>query len=384
MAESDNTGAKAPKRRKASSQATTQPSRPNAQAKRSASQKPRSAASKRSASRIATEGTPQDAAQQKKRRPAHAATAKKPQKPEGSAGKRPARHARPAEQVKVTKSDSQAAKDRDEAKTRARTSDASQRAAAPDEGIIGKILPVFAVVLALVGATLLYRYVFPPVAPAEEVAGGELENTTTAEDANAASNVYNGVESPYTYSGYFSTGNDELDLQIKTFCDAIADPTLEARDNAKKVFEKIAQNSTYVMRSMSDLPGGPEWYLVCAEQYFASATPDQGLPGSGDYYDYAAAISYCLKYFGFSDALAIPLTDTTGTSYGQAAVIVTDVSGTPCICDPSKPYAGWMLDSYTQNLTVQNIGQDIAQEEAMGLTVQEVETDVTGQNQTQG
>ena len=374
MAESDKTSngtsPKAKKRRKAPRPAEASQA---AQPKRAA-QKPSDAASTHSAAEAPKEAPQAGAAPKaKKRRPAHAASGAKAKAGAGAAAnatKKPARHARPAQNQPSTRD--------------AASKPAKKGVSLPNIGALNMALPVLSIALALVGATLLYRYVFPPVATPEDTEAQNLEAAAGSEDANAASNVYNGVESPYTYSGYFSTGNDELDLQVKTFCDAIADPTLEARDNAQRVFEKIVQSQNYTMRSASDKPGGPEWYLVCAEQYFASATPDQGLPGSGDYYDYAAAISYCLRYFGFSDALAVPLTDATGTSFGQAVVVVTDVSGTSCVCDPSKPYAGWMLDSYSQNLIVENIGQDIAQEEAMGLTVSDVETDVTGQNQPQG
>lgn len=253
-----------------------------------------------------------------------------------------------------------------------------------DGGIVGRVLPVLSIVLALVSITLLYRYVFPMAAAQEASGDNQLTAPSTNEDANLASNVYQGVEDPYTYTGYFTTGNDELDQQVKAFCDSIGDPTLEARDNAKKVFDAIAQKSDYTVRAYADKPGGPEWYRVCGEQYFASAKPDEGKAGSGDYYDYASAVCWCLRYFGFSDALAVPLTNEAGTDYGKAVVVVTDISDTLCVCDPSRPYDGWMLDAYAQNLVIENIGQDTEQEEALGLNVLEVETDMSGVSATTG
>ena len=370
-----------------SKRARREPTQKKAQAKDGPAKKRRAAKPSQSQPRpqaqAQTQPRPQAQAQAQTQAQAHVqAQAKRSQRaettqPRNATPKRTApKHAAPKHAAPKDAASQRLTTSQDTASKEAPAQGTPSRASKNDEGILGRILPVLAAALALVAIALLYRYVFPPLVAEQTTDDGQLTTETSAEDANTANNVYQGVEDPYTYTGYFSTGSDELDQQVKAFCDAIADPTLDARSNAQKVFQKIAGNSTYTIRSVTDKPGGPEWYRVCAEQYFSTATPDQGIHGSGDFYDYASALCYCLRYFGFSDALAVPLASLTGSEY-KAVVVVTDTSGTSCVCDPSQYANGWMNDLYAQSFLVENIGQDTAQEEAMGLTVQEVESDPT-------
>ena len=95
--------------------------------------------------------------------------------------------------------------------------------------------------------------------------------------------------------------------------------------------------------------------------------------GAGDVYDFAAVASYCLRYFGFTDALAVPIVkgnDSTG-KMGSALVVVSDESGQECVCDPTLAAEGFMLDRSLYNITVDNIGQDLSPVEARGLKVEE-------------
>ena len=239
--------------------------------------------------------------------------------------------------------------------------------------IVGRILPVVCLALAFVAIVILYRKLMPQTV-------GETTTQPTAvpsEQVLASSSNpdnYAGLEDKWLTSGLFTTGNKELDMQVKEFCDALTTEGASARDNANAVFNTIVW-STYEERGANEYPSGTEWTIASARHYFAGATPAEGLPGSGDVYDFAATIAFCMRYFGFYDALAVPIvkgTLATGQT-GSALVLVSNEYGLPCVCDPTLAAEGFLLDRGLYTITVENIGQDLTAVEALGLDVQHPE-----------
>lgn len=241
------------------------------------------------------------------------------------------------------------------------------------ETIMG-ITPIACMIVAFVGMIGLYRFVFPPV-----VEGTDSETTALAADPvqGEAAQVpaYTGVSDPWLASGVFTTGEEELDPKVKAVCDAFTAPENDARGNAQTVYNNIAWNFSYADRGDNNKPAGPTWDLACAKEFFGFAKVDQGAfnGGEADYYEVAAATSYILRYFGYTDALAVPVLVDDGTGTGQttgsAYCLVTDENGNACVCDPSLGASGWMLSRYSYNITVEDIGQDLTSVEAMGLNI---------------
>ena len=237
--------------------------------------------------------------------------------------------------------------------------------------VVGRILPVLCLALAFVAIVALYRKLMP-----------QTVDETTAQSTTAPSeqvlvsssnpDSYAGLEDKWLASGLFTTGNKELDAQVRDFCDALTVEGSSARDNANSVFNTIVW-SQYEERGPNEQPSGTEWTIASARHYFSTASPADGQPGSGDVYDFAAAISFCLRYFGFYDAYAIPIvkgTLATGQT-NSALVVVSDEEGRPCVCDPTLAAEGFMLDRGLYTIVVDNIGQDLTTVEALGLDVRQ-------------
>ena len=237
--------------------------------------------------------------------------------------------------------------------------------------VVSRVLPVLALALAFAAIVVLYRRLMPQTvdaAPAQEVKSPSDE----ALAPNSKPNTYEGLEDKWLTSGRFTTGNAELDQQVKQYCDALTVEGSSARDNASKVYNNIVW-SAYEDRGANEEPSGTEWATVAARHYFEGGSPADGVGGAGDVYDFAAVASYCLRYFGFTDALAVPIVkgnDSTG-KMGSALVVVSDESGQECVCDPTLAAEGFMLDRSLYNITVDNIGQDLSPVEARGLKVEE-------------
>ncbi|MBR3224686.1 MAG: hypothetical protein IKF78_05125 [Atopobiaceae bacterium] len=237
--------------------------------------------------------------------------------------------------------------------------------------VVSRVLPVLALALAFAAIVVLYRRFMPQTvdaAPAQEIKSPSDE----ALAPNSKPNTYEGLEDKWLTSGRFTTGNAELDQQVKQYCDALTVEGSSARDNASKVYNNIVW-SAYEDRGANEEPSGTEWATVAARHYFEGGSPADGVGGAGDVYDFAAVASYCLRYFGFTDALAVPIVkgnDSTG-KMGSALVVVSDESGQECVCDPTLAAEGFMLDRSLYNITVDNIGQDLSPVEARGLKVEE-------------
>ena len=237
--------------------------------------------------------------------------------------------------------------------------------------VVFRVLPILSLALAFVAIVVLYRRLMP-----QTVDAAPVPEATAASDEVLASTsnpkTYEGLEDKWLASGAFTTGNAELDQQVKQYCDALTVEGSSARDNANNVFNNIVW-SPYEQRGENEEPTGTEWATVSARHYFQGGSPADGVGGSGDVYDFAAVASYCLRYFGFTDALAVPIVkgnNTTG-KVGGALVVVSDENGQECVCDPSLAAEGFMLDRSLYNITVANIGQDLSPIEARGLKVEE-------------
>lgn len=236
--------------------------------------------------------------------------------------------------------------------------------------VLGRVLPVVALVIALCAAVMLYRRLLPktaePPAPTTEVAVQDVEDVPEEEPEPQ------GVEDLWAESGTFSTGNEVLDGQVKAFCDAYAVAGYQARENANLVYNTIAWSS-YQAREGEELPSGIGWDIALAKHYFSSWDLETGAMGVGDVYDFSAAISFCLRYFGYSDALAVPVVygdESSGQTRG-AVVLVTDDDGKKCVCDPGQWGEGWMLDARSFDFKIDDFGQDTTAAEAFGFEVLE-------------
>lgn len=249
--------------------------------------------------------------------------------------------------------------------------------------VLERILPVLSVAIAFVAVVLLYRKLMPP--PVEQ--GVDEPKAATVQDAQVAASssnteAYTGVEDRWTPEGVFMSGDKELDEQVKAFCDALTVEGAAVGDNARTAYNKIIW-SNFAERSVSETPTGSTWAIAAARHYFSSGNPAAGEGGSGDVYDFAAATCYCLRYFGFYDAIAVPVLRGTAES-GQsssALVLVSDENGIGRVCDPTLAGDGWMLDRDLYDIVVEDIGQDLTQVESMGLYVQK-NTDGEIQQQT--
>lgn len=197
------------------------------------------------------------------------------------------------------------------------------------------------------------------------------EQVAIAEDpAEAAVEEYKGVEDPWTETLLYTSGNADLDQQVKDFCDALSKNKDSAEKNAQAVYDVIVQ-SEYEPRTVDEMPTGSDWTLGAAHHYFAAAKPKEGEGGKGDYYEFAAVAAYCLRYFGFEDAIAAPVVSSSmGGGIGSALVFVTDSKGNKRVCDPYYNVNGWMLEqSAYKNVVVEDIGQDLEPFESMGLGI---------------
>ena len=181
---------------------------------------------------------------------------------------------------------------------------------------------------------------------------------------------YAGVESPWTDTLLFTTGNAALDEQVKTFCDAISKSDDSAEKNARAVYDVVVQ-SEFEPRTLDDMPTGADWAQGAAHHYFMYAKPKDGVGGKGDFYEFAAVIGYCLRYFGYNDAIAAPVMGIdTGGGVGTALCFVTDKKGDARVCDPYYNVNGWMLEqSKYKGVVVEDFGQDLEPFEKRGISI---------------
>lgn len=243
-----------------------------------------------------------------------------------------------------------------------------------DPSGMGRNVPWLTVGLGIVGALLALFLLFNLVtciggaisgAPAES-AGSEAASTetpaegtdasaSTSESSSAATDASSGegVESPWTDSGRFSTGDAELDAYIKKVCDEHSTPGGSFDQNAYNTNIYISRTD-YVERENNQSPWGEGWDVEYAKQFFTEGE-------SGNCYNFAAVTEYVLKYFGYADAEAEPcIVKLESDSWGDhGLVFVTNkVNGQRCLVDDALSADGWMLDINAYDYDVRNINQN--------------------------
>lgn len=153
-----------------------------------------------------------------------------------------------------------------------------------------------------------------------------------------------GVESPWTKTGRFTTGDDTLDKYVKTFCDEYAKTSMTKDTAALEVYKGVAW-SDYVERDSAQDPKGKDWRIVFAKQYYENDR-------SGNCYEYCTFISFCLQYLGFDDAIAqgVEIEMKSGSWGDHGIVFVTNTDGKECIIDTAYGVDGWMISPTTYNM----------------------------------
>ena len=185
--------------------------------------------------------------------------------------------------------------------------------------------------------------------------GGKAETGTSSQSQQTSSasslSLSTGVEDPWLEGKVFTTGDAELDANIKEFCDSATTAGASATENAYKAYLAVAW-SDYAERDDNKAPQNSDWARVYAKQWFASGK-------SGNSYEYAAVTQYVLEYFGYTDAKAEPCTVTqdNGSTENRGLVLVSDItSGRSCVCDCTLGSNGWMLPADSYKYEIQKTG----------------------------
>lgn len=168
-------------------------------------------------------------------------------------------------------------------------------------------------------------------------------------DANKSESAKgDGVDSPWTKSGKFTSGDAVLDSEVKAFCDSIANTSMDRDAAVLEVYKGVAW-SEYVERDAAQHPSGKNWRTEFARMYYENGS-------SGNCYEFAAFLSYCMQYMGFDDAKAEGvLVQLQGGGWGDHGIVyVTSSDGTKCICDTARGTDGWMLPEATYNVQMQD------------------------------
>ncbi len=182
---------------------------------------------------------------------------------------------------------------------------------------------------------------------------------TTSFDKDATYNN-GGVEDPWSPTGYFTTGDAELDQMVKDYCDSNTNDGLDAGDNAYYTFLHISWID-YVESDRNqrpwDLPG--DWRITYAKQCFSTM--------SANCHEFAAAVQYILRYFGYSDACAETclVLRQSGNWGDHSLVFVTSLDGRQSIIDTSLSSKGWLLSKDSMSYTLDSgYRADLANEDS--------------------
>ncbi|MGI6220453.1 MAG: hypothetical protein ACOYIP_01060 [Coriobacteriales bacterium] len=162
----------------------------------------------------------------------------------------------------------------------------------------------------------------------------------TGEAADGAATT-GGVESPWTESKTFSSGDATFDARLKDYCDQHTQEGADAETAAKATYDVIVAMERDI-RDNNQNPGGSGWELEYAKQILDA--------NSGNNYEKAALIAQMLKYFGY-DAMAQPCI-VDGESAGL--VFVNSEDGSQLICSPALGDEGWMMDSRAISYQIDN------------------------------
>ncbi|MDO4399421.1 MAG: hypothetical protein Q4D27_00555 [Coriobacteriia bacterium] len=195
------------------------------------------------------------------------------------------------------------------------------------------------------------------VAAVESSEATESSSSSSASEGSSSSSsagAQEGVVSPWTESGYFSTGDSTLDNYVKDFCDKNSNSSDTFSANAEAVNRIVSTQADYVERENNQSPWGPDWDVEYAKQFFEAGN-------SGNCYNSAAVTQFILQYFGYSDAEGQPcIVELQSGDWGDhGLVFVTNkVDGKRCIVDDALGGNGWMLDIDSYSFDVRNIDQN--------------------------
>ena len=181
-----------------------------------------------------------------------------------------------------------------------------------------------------------------------ETAAASPTTTGSATSAPATTASTEGVDSPWITNGKFSTGDATLDAEVKQFCDGIVDTSMPLDTALLEVYKGVAW-ADYVERAEAQHPSGADWRIRFARQFYENDC-------SGNCYEFAPFLAYCLRYMGLSDAIAEGcLIEQQSGGWGDHGIVfVTNTDGRKCLCDTARGTNGWMLDATSYNLTIQD------------------------------
>lgn len=175
-------------------------------------------------------------------------------------------------------------------------------------------------------------------------------SNATASNTNAtnATSTGAGVEDPWLTQGTFTTGDETLDQEVKAFCDERVTTAMNVDTAALEVYKAIAW-AEYVERDDAQHPAGKDWRIEYARKYYEHDC-------SGNCYEFAAFLMYCLRYLGYQDATAqgVAIELQSGSWGDHGLVYVTNTDGRKCLCDTSRGVDGWMLDDTVYNVEIQD------------------------------
>ncbi len=171
---------------------------------------------------------------------------------------------------------------------------------------------------------------------------------TTSFNKDAAYNS-GGVEDPWSPTGYFTTGDSELDQMVKDYCDGQTQSGLDAGDNAYYTYLHISWLE-YVEDDQNQRPWDVEgdWRITYAKQCFTKMT--------ANCYEFAAAVQYIMRYYGYADAIAETclVLKQSGAWGDHGLVFLTSLDGRQCLIDTSLSSNGWLLPATSMTYSLDN------------------------------
>ncbi|MBQ6523411.1 MAG: arylamine N-acetyltransferase, partial [Atopobiaceae bacterium] len=101
-------------------------------------------------------------------------------------------------------------------------------------------------------------------------------------------------------------------------------------------------------RSMSSSTG--QWSLPIMSKYYEHDC-------TGNCYEYATFLSFCLQYMGYDEAIAQAciIEKESGDWGDHGLVFVTNTDGSKCMCDTSYGVNGWMIPAGSYNVQIKDV-----------------------------
>ncbi len=176
-------------------------------------------------------------------------------------------------------------------------------------------------------------------------------DSSSSTSKTAESKASTGVADPWTTSGTYTSGDSVLDGEVKVFVDSVVNTSMDINTAALEMYKAIAW-SDYVEREAAQHPSGKNWRIEFARMYYENGC-------SGNCYEFASFLSFCLQYMGFSDATSQGvLVELQSGGWGDHGIVyVTNTDGTACICDTARGTDGWMIPQGSYNVQMQDFEQ---------------------------